>query len=343
MIDLRRLEILRELDRCKTVAATAVAVHLTPSAVSQQIASLAREAGTPMVEPDGRRIRLTAAAQILLAHAHAVFTHLEHAESELTAYRRGDAGTVRLGVFSSAISAIVMPALAELALNSRIRVEIHEVSDEGGADALLARSVDLNLTLTAMNTLRGSADPRVGGEHLLSDALDVCLPAGHRLAGDRDVDLADLAGDDWITSPPGSTCWQIAEAACSDAGFAPRIRHQVSEFAALTALVAAGFGVALLPRLAQRYAGDALAVRPARGTTPVRSVGVRYRSGTAGQPHIAPLLASLTRVCTGLGAGDIRTEDSHRAAAPEGPEDHRWGGRGSNPRLADYESAALTD
>lgn len=76
MIDLRRLEILRELDRCKTVAATAVAVHLTPSAVSQQIASLAREAGTAMVEPDGRRIRLTAAAQILLAHAHAVFTHL---------------------------------------------------------------------------------------------------------------------------------------------------------------------------------------------------------------------------------------------------------------------------
>lgn len=301
MIDLRRLEILRELDRCKTVAATAVAVHLTPSAVSQQIASLAREAGTAMVEPDGRRIRLTAAAQILLAHAHAVFTHLEHAESELAAFRRGDAGTVRLGVFPSAISPIVMPALAVLSRTSRVRVEIHEIADEGGTDALLARSADLNLTLSAMNALRGSADPRVGEEHLLADALDVCLPSHHRLAADREVDLGDLAGDDWITSPPGSTCWQIAEAACSEAGFTPHIRHRVSEFAALTALVAAGFGVALLPRLAQHCAGNALAVRPARGTTPVRNVGVRYRSGTAGQPHIAPLLASLTRVCAELG------------------------------------------
>ena len=105
MIDVRKLEILRELDRCGTIAATALAVHLTPSAVSQQLATLSREAGTPMLEPDGRRVRLTEAAQLLLSHAHQIFTHLEHAESDLAAFRRGDAGTVRLGTFSSAVKA----------------------------------------------------------------------------------------------------------------------------------------------------------------------------------------------------------------------------------------------
>src|SRR6476469_7209032 len=97
MIDVRKLEILRELDRCGTVAATAEAVHLTASAVSQQLAALSREAGTPMLEPDGRRVRLTAAAEMLLAHAHEIFTHLEHAEADLASFRRGQAGTVRLG------------------------------------------------------------------------------------------------------------------------------------------------------------------------------------------------------------------------------------------------------
>lgn len=99
MIDVRRLEILRELARCGTIAATAEAVYLTPSAVSQQMAALSREAGTAMLEPDGRRVRLTAAAQMLLRHAHEIFTHLEHAEADLAAFRRGDAGTVRLGSF----------------------------------------------------------------------------------------------------------------------------------------------------------------------------------------------------------------------------------------------------
>ena len=115
MIDVRKLEILRELDRCGTIAATALAVHLTPSAVSQQLAALSREAGTPMLEPDGRRVRLTEAAQLLLSHAHQIFTHLEHAESDLAAFRRGDAGTVRLGTFSSAVKALAVPVISDLA------------------------------------------------------------------------------------------------------------------------------------------------------------------------------------------------------------------------------------
>ena len=137
MIDVRKLEILRELDRCGTIAATAAAVHLTPSAVSQQLATLSREAGTPMLEPDGRRVRLTEAAQLLLSHAHQIFTHLEHAESDLAAFRRGDAGTVRLGTFSSAVKAIAVPVISDLATRTKLRVEIREVEPEDALDALL--------------------------------------------------------------------------------------------------------------------------------------------------------------------------------------------------------------
>src|ERR1700712_4062378 len=135
MIDVRRLEILRELDRCGTIAATAEVVHLTPSAVSQQLAALSREAGTPMLEPDGRRVRLTAAADLLLRHAHEVFTHLEAAESDLAAFRRGDAGVVRLGAFPTAIRGVVVPVLAELR-GSRLELQIREVQPEHTVDAL---------------------------------------------------------------------------------------------------------------------------------------------------------------------------------------------------------------
>ncbi len=160
MIDLRRLEILRELDRCGTIAATAEAVHLTASAVSQQLATLSREAGTPMLEADGRRVRLTAAAQLLLRHAHEVFTHLEHAESDLAAFRRGDAGVVRLGAFPTAIRGVAVPVIAALQ-GSKLEVQIREVQPEHAVDALLGRSVDMALTLTGSAEVLGADDPRL--------------------------------------------------------------------------------------------------------------------------------------------------------------------------------------
>ncbi len=295
MIDLRRLEILRELARCGTIAATADAVHLTPSAVSQQLAALSKEAGTPMLEPDGRRVRLTAAAELLLSHAHAVFTHLEHAESDLAAFRRGDAGTVRLGAFASALPAIVVPALSELRHTSGLEVEIREVQPEGAVDALLGRTIDVAMTLSPQELLHGEDDPRLTSHRMMDDRMDVCLPADHRLAGRSVIDLADLADDDWILSMPGVPCWQIALSACSAAGFAPRVRHHVDEFLSLLTLINAGLGVGLIPRLAQAVLPRAdVVLTPLADPAPVRRIGLQYRAGTANQPHIAPLLSALT-------------------------------------------------
>jgi DNA-binding transcriptional LysR family regulator len=299
MIDLRRLEILRELARCGTIAATAEAVHLTPSAVSQQMASLSREAGTAMLEPDGRRVRLTAAAQLLLSHAHEVFTHLEHAEADLAAFRRGNAGTVRLGAFASGIVSIAVPALADLARRSKLQVHVREVQPENAVDTLLSRSVDVALTMNAGDVTLGEDDPRLTSQHLLDDVLDVVLPASHLLAEQPEIDLADLAEEDWVLSMPGVPCWRAAIGTCAQAGFAPRVRHHADDFTGVIALISAGQGVGLVPRLAQPFLPHGpVVIRPVTGAPPLRRIGVQYRSGTANQPHIAPLLQSLAAVCT---------------------------------------------
>jgi DNA-binding transcriptional LysR family regulator len=306
MIDVRKLEILRELERCGTIAATATAVHLTPSAVSQQLASLSREAGTPMLEPDGRRVRLTEAAQLLLSHAHQIFTHLEHAESDLAAFRRGDAGTVRLGTFSSAVKAVAVPVISDLAARSRLRVEIREVEPEDVLDALLARTVDVSMTLASSDLLPGQDDQRVHSEHLFDDVMDVALPFDHPLAGRAQIELSELADADWIIARPGVPCWRLTREACERAGFVPNARHYADEFIGVVGLIAAGHGVGLLPRLAQpEFRGEPIVLRPVAGFSPVRRIGAQIRAGTADQPHIAPVLEALRRIAADVAVGPV--------------------------------------
>ncbi|MDT0486990.1 LysR family transcriptional regulator [Streptomyces doebereineriae] len=109
-IDLRRLTVLRELQRRGSLARTAEALHLTPSAVSQQIAALARETGVPLTEKDGRGVRLTGQARVLLAHADAIAAQLERARADLGAYGEGGRGSVTIGCLSSGILGVASKA-----------------------------------------------------------------------------------------------------------------------------------------------------------------------------------------------------------------------------------------
>jgi DNA-binding transcriptional LysR family regulator len=315
MIDVRRLELLREFARCGTVAATAQAVHLTPSAVSQQLAALSREAGTPMLEPDGRRVRLTAAADMLLAHAHEIFTHLEHAEADLAAFRAGHAGTVALGGFPTSIRALAVPAIAKVAQRSGVRMRVIQVAAEEAADALLARDIDVAMTLVRPGTAIEGLDPRLSAEHLLDDILDLVLATDHPLARHPQVDLAALADADWVGFTAGY-CWSVTESACARAGFTPRVVHVADDDSAVMALVAAGAGVATVPRLAQAPSySDPVAVRPVAGYPPTRRIAVQYRAGTANQPHIAPVLAALREIAAQPSVlMHTATEDAARSA-----------------------------
>ena len=305
MIDVRKLEILRELDRCGTIAATALAVHLTPSAVSQQLATLSREAGTPMLEPDGRRVRLTEAAQLLLSHAHQIFTHLEHAESDLAAFRRGDAGTVRVGTFSSAVKALAVPLISDLATRSRLRVEIREVEPEEAIDALLSRTVDVSMTLASSELLPNENDQR-----LLHRA-----PAG-RHRGCRAA----------VRSSAGRTCRDQSGGPC---------RCRLDPRAARDSLLAAGPGS--LRARGFRPAGQALRRRVHRRGRPCRGrswgepaaaagpAGVRQRAdraapGRRGQPGPPDRRAD---------PGRHRRSAAHRTGARLPAKDRRRGCRRS--------------
>lgn len=149
--DVKKLRILRTLRDRGTVTATADALLMTPSAVSQQLSNLAKQLGVPLLEAQGRRVRLTDAAHLVLRHAEAVFAQLERADAELTGYLRGEAGEVRVAAFATAVPALVVPAVQRLRADPRPGPEIRVCEAEAAQayELLAAAEVDLALSLAA--------------------------------------------------------------------------------------------------------------------------------------------------------------------------------------------------
>ncbi|MGW6917399.1 LysR family transcriptional regulator [Kitasatospora sp. NPDC054939] len=304
--DLRRLRVLRALDECGTVTAAAERLCMSPSAVSQQLSALARQVGAPVLEPYGRRVRLTGAARLLLRHAELVFGQLERAEAELAGYLHGEAGEVRVGAFASAVGGLLVPAITALrAAAPQLAVRVVE-ADAAAAYRLLATGeVDLALSLAVHLP---AADPRFRQSVLLSDPLDVALPPGHPLAGAPRLRLADLADEPWIYGADGP--WrEITLAACADAGFVPERAHTATDWTAILALVAAGLGVALVPRLASagRPAGAVLRALPAE--PPARQVVAAVRAGTEDVAPLRRVLAALGDAAAASGPGPTVQSD----------------------------------
>ncbi|MFJ4774999.1 LysR family transcriptional regulator [Streptomyces sp. NPDC088762] len=291
--DIKKLRILRTLAEQGTVTATAEALHMTPSAVSQQLTNLARQLGVALLEAQGRRVRLTDAAHLVLRHAGAVFAELERAEAELAGYLAGDAGEVRIGAFSTAVPALVVPAVAALRRSHpRVEVRVRETEAAESYELLSAGAVDLALSLAAHAPT--ARDPRFTRVTLLEDPLDVALPPGHPRADAADLRLADLSGDPWIYG--GSGPWsEIAVGACEAAGFVPEQAHSASGWTAILAMVEAGMGVALVPRMVSSRASG-VAVRVLAHDRPTRHVIAAVRRGSESAPALAHVLDALKAV-----------------------------------------------
>ncbi|MFI6145720.1 LysR substrate-binding domain-containing protein [Streptomyces sp. NPDC051109] len=291
--DIKKLRILRTLADRETVTATAEALHMTPSAVSQQLTNLARQLGVPLLEAQGRRVRLTDAAHLVLRHAEAVFAQLERADAELAGYLAGDAGEVRIGAFSTAVPVLVVPAVAELRRSHPgVEVRVRETEAAQAYELLAAGAVDLALSLAAHAPT--ARDPRFTRITLLEDPLDVALPPDHPLAAAPALRLADLSGDPWIYG--GSGPWQeIARNACEAAGFVPEQAHSASGWTAILAMVEAGMGVALVPRMVSGRASG-VAVRVLAHDRPTRHVLAATRRGGEGAPAVSGVLAALRAV-----------------------------------------------
>ncbi|MEW1960139.1 LysR family transcriptional regulator [Kineococcus sp. NPDC059986] len=295
-IDLRRLRLLREVDRRGTVAATAAALHLTPSAVSQQLAGLARDLDVPLLERQGRGVRLTGQARVLLGHADAVAAQLERARADLLAFDAGLVGEVRVGTMASAVYAVVGPALRTLrAERPGVRVLVREREPVDAVAGLDAGDLDIVVTVDHPAGPRRD-DARYDRVDLLTDVLDALLPVDHPLADRAEVDLAELAHEEWVAAATDDACAQITTGACAAAGFAPDVRHHTYEFDALAALVAAGAGVALVPRLAHPLRPAGLRVVPLSGRPPARSIYAATRAGRGTDAPTAAVLEAFRRV-----------------------------------------------
>ncbi|TDD56454.1 LysR family transcriptional regulator [Nonomuraea terrae] len=279
MLDPRKLHLLRELARRGTIAAVAEAVTFTPSAVSQQLSALEREAGVRLLERTGRTVTLTPAGHLLVEHAHAVLEQLERASAALAAARGGPSGPIRIGAFPTAARVLLPPALAELTgAHPGLVPMVSEIDPADVSAALRAGELDVAL-VHEYDFVPPVTDASIEAEPLFGEAM--YLTDRPSIAAARD--------DAWITNKPGTLCHTMAIRACQAAGFEPDVRHHVDDFDTVLAFAAAGQGVAIVPRLA--------ATAPPPGVTLTRlPLGRRtlaaFRRGNGEHPAIGAAVAA---------------------------------------------------
>jgi DNA-binding transcriptional LysR family regulator len=288
MLDLRRLKLLSELARRGTIAEVATVVGYTPSAVSQSLAQLEREAGIALLERDGRRVRLTAAARRLVERVDRVLAELDVAEAELAAEQGAVRGEIVIGAFPSAAASIVAPAVIKLRY-PELSCAIREHEPEDGLALLRSGELDV-LVSESYDDVPPAPAGGLEQHVLLSEPLLLVLPADHP-AGEP-VDVSTLRDEAWIGGLPGTQYATLVERTCRAAGFAPRIVHRADDAGLLQALPAAGLGVSLLPALARTNA-DGLRYARVRAPEPRRHVAALVRRGAAARPALAAVLAGL--------------------------------------------------
>ncbi len=293
VLDVRRLEMLRAVVDTGSVTRGAAGLGYTPSAVSQGLAALEREAKTPLFERAGRGIRPTQAGLLLAERADAVIAQLRDAEAALDALRSGQAGRVRLAAFATAGAALVPRALARFTQDHPgIDIDVTMAETDDALRVLRAGHIDLAVVATHEKV--GGNEPDILHSHLLDDPYRVVLPRSHPAATEGAVDLAALRDDAWIsTASARCNCLETVMTACARAGFTPRFTLEADEFATTVGFVAAGLGVAMVPMLALTSVPESVQVRSVRGDEPVRSVYSVTRKGASHPPAVAALQEAL--------------------------------------------------
>lgn len=253
-MDIRHLELLRDLRERRSLAAVAAATHRTPSALSQQLRTAQRIAGTSLVEPDGRGLRLTEAGELLADGAEDVAAALARVEARLDAHRGRPTGRVSIAGLPSGLTALLPGALTLLADSSvELTVDDLDLAEHDYAGA--AADADIVIAHSLTSEVPAGSDG-LRGTVLTREPLDIALPPDHRLAGHSVLRPRDVIAEDWIAVPehyPFDTVLQRIEAAC---GRPATRRLRIRDNHLVAALVASGEGIALLPRYTTRSADE---------------------------------------------------------------------------------------
>lgn len=300
MLDVRRLRLLRDLAVHGTVAATAEAQHLTGPAVSQQLAALEKEAGMPLLARRGRTLKLTPAGRLLVEHAEVILGSLAVAEADLQGLRGGHRGQVRVAAFPSAARVLLPTVWRELAQDPDQWIELRLAEHEPEAAVTALRRGEADIAVVhAYSLLPRDRPPGCEQHHLLDDpvllAVSPQVAARHRLDPGQVASLPEFAAESWLMPGPETSCHELTRRACGAAGFVPRPVAVASDFSVLTALVAAGAGVALVPQMALPAETHGISLHPlAQPVT--RTVSALTAAGGVRQPAVARVVDCLRRV-----------------------------------------------
>jgi DNA-binding transcriptional LysR family regulator len=305
-MDLRQLRALQAVAEGGSFSAAADALTYTQPAISKTIAGLERELGTVLVERHCRPVRLTDAGVALARHADEVFAQLVSARSEIEAITQADAGTVSIGTFSSAGATFVADALCRFRRrHPRVRVSIAE----GGPSAMARRLRSGELDLAVVWDLPAAGEDVGDGlelHHLFDDPWVIVLHPSHALAGGQAVRLADLADEDWLLpsfDPEGPSARLLARM-CAAAGFEPKVAFRVNDCQMTKAMVAAGEGVSLIPRLMLDPPPADVVIKPVDGEGISRRVAV-VREGTRYETPAATRFLAETREAANRLVGEV--------------------------------------
>jgi DNA-binding transcriptional LysR family regulator len=293
MIDLAALAALRAVDDHGSVVAAAHALGFTPSAVSQQVKRLERQVGVPLLERAGRGVLLTRHGRHLADEGGRLLADLEQVESGLHRQAGAVAGRLRVAAFTTAISGLIAPAAARLLERHphlRLAIAEHEPSD--GASLVAAGHADIGV-VHGWSGLPLAIPGNLTCTPLTTDTADVIMRRGHPLAARPVVTPRDLLDEDWIANPDGSICRQWLTRMYDGTGRLPRIAHVSLVFDSHLALVRAGLGVALIPRMGRAQLGDDLVAVPATDPAPVREIVAVHRATMDDSPAVQAILAAL--------------------------------------------------
>ncbi|WP_117208455.1 LysR family transcriptional regulator [Allorhizocola rhizosphaerae] len=289
MLDVHRLRLLCDLSRLGTIAAVAQAHNYTPSAVSQQLSILEREARMPLLERTGRRVRLTAAGRMLVQHAEVVIAALEQTSAALASMATLS-GPLRIGAFPTAVRTLLPAALVALGRDHPgLELMVTELDPVGVPGALRERRLDVGL-LQDYDVAPDPPDSRLDSVPLLEETV--------YLAAQDSGALGDFRDALWILATPGTLCHTMTLHVCRSAGFVPRARHHADDFATVLALVAAGQGVSLVPELATEHPPKGVRLTP----LPVRRrTRIAYRQGGATHPAVVAFASAMRAVIDARG------------------------------------------
>lgn len=293
MPDLGRLRVLRELKHRGTLDKVAEALAYSPSTISRQLAQLEKETGVALLVPDGRGVRLTPQAEVLIRHVERILAVLDEAAVEVAASLDELSGEVRVAAFQTATIGLVPDAIEDLAArHPKLRVRVSVLEPERSLPALRARDFDLVLSEQYPgNPLPVLPDVEVAT--LTRDPLRLAVPAGDGRG------LPDLRDAKWVMEPVGTAARDWAEAVCRAAGFEPDVRYEATDLRLHAELVGRGQCVALLPDLARDRGLRGITLHDLPGH-PQRDIRANTRASSRNHPAVVQCRRALAR------AADVR-------------------------------------